>query len=288
MLKINTKQKLFLCAGLQSSGSTFISWCFLQRQDMNGFFDANNDILTDISPNIGQPYVWYKTTISCFRMSELVTYYEEAGWDVQPILVIRDPRHVWNSLAKKKYGRNGTTAEDPPLRMRMRRFKEDWEYFQTRGWPIIRFESFLMNPEVMLRETCKQAGLCWDASMVTWPKSPSEIADMRHGSRTFKVNRNQGLNITHKSESPHEFKNILSGDLKWLETEFKEFNRVNEYPAHLDISYEDSSNEDSRLIPQFFVTRRNKWKLRRKPFRWMAANFRTLIFPGGLSRNKKT
>src|SRR5581483_6442587 len=130
------KPKLYLCGGLQSSGSSYISWCFLQRQDMNGYFDANNDILKDILPTIGQPHVWYKTTISCFRLTELIAYYEDAGWDVYPILVIRDVRKVWNSLVRKKYGKNGTTAEDPPLRLRFRRFKEDWQYFKEKKLPI--------------------------------------------------------------------------------------------------------------------------------------------------------
>ena len=62
---------LYLCAGLQSSGSTLISWCFLQRRDMDGMLDADNDLLPQIDPAIGRPLVWYKTTLSCFRLSEL-------------------------------------------------------------------------------------------------------------------------------------------------------------------------------------------------------------------------
>lgn len=39
---------LLLCGGLQSSGSTVISWCFLQRPDTDGFLDADNDLLPPI------------------------------------------------------------------------------------------------------------------------------------------------------------------------------------------------------------------------------------------------
>ena len=112
---------LYLAAGLQSSGSTLVSWCFLQRPDMNGFLDADHDLLRDIPQDIGTPLAWFKMTISCFRLSEMAAHYEDAGWDVRPLLIVRDVRHVWNSLCRKPYGRNGTTAEDPPLRARMRR-----------------------------------------------------------------------------------------------------------------------------------------------------------------------
>lgn len=261
------KPKLFLCGGLQSSGSTFISWCFLQRKDMNGYFDANNDILTDISPKIGSPYVWYKTTLSCFRVSELVTYYEEAGWDVYPLLVIRDCRQVWNSLVKKKYGRDGTTAEDPPLRMRFRRFKEDWHYFREKNLPIICFESFVENPENILKKACEELKLAWDESMKTWPKRPQDIANIQHGSRTFKINRSKGLTASDKNFQLH-VENILPGDLVWLEKEFEEFNRENHYleRAH---TCSNKENQLQRSIPHFQVTRRNDWKLRHKPFRWL-------------------
>lgn len=272
MQLVANKPKLYLCGGLQSSGSTFISWCFLQRKDMNGFFDANNDILTELSPEIGTPLVWYKTTLSCFRMSELVSFYEDAGWEVFPLLIIRDCRQVWNSLVKKKYGRNGTTAEDPPLRMRFRRFKEDWEYFRLRSWPILRFENFLQEPETTLQKACEELNLPWDVSMKTWPKPPHAIANMQHGSRTFKINRNKGLTSTKVPEL--QTCNILPGDLIWLEKEFHEFNLCNNYIEHTNANILDEAKLNKRSIPQFLVTRRSDWKLRRKFFRWLIANVR--------------
>ena len=60
---------------------------------------------------------------------------------------MRDVRDTWASLLVKPYGVNGFTAEDPPLRLRFRRFKEDWELFQARDWPILRYESLLENHE---------------------------------------------------------------------------------------------------------------------------------------------
>ena len=60
---------LYLCAGLQSSGSTIVSWCFLQREDMDGVFDARNDVLPVI-PEMKPPRAWCKITISSFRSGE--------------------------------------------------------------------------------------------------------------------------------------------------------------------------------------------------------------------------
>ena len=42
--------RLFLCAGLQCSGSTLVSWCFLQRRDMDGVLDGEYDLLPRIAP----------------------------------------------------------------------------------------------------------------------------------------------------------------------------------------------------------------------------------------------
>src|SRR5581483_7930786 len=104
-------------------------------------------------------------------------------------------------------------AEDPSLRLRFRRFKEDWQYFKEKKLPIVRFESFLENPEIVLRNTCEQSQLMWDPGMLTWPKPVNEIADASHGSRTFKINRNQGLNISAPSpKSVPGNQNILQGD----------------------------------------------------------------------------
>ena len=62
---------LILCAGLQSSGTTLVSYSFLQRADTNGVLDADNDLLPALDPNLAQPYAWYKTTVSSFRLSEI-------------------------------------------------------------------------------------------------------------------------------------------------------------------------------------------------------------------------
>src|SRR4029078_2652914 len=93
-----TAQKtLLLCAGLQSSGTTLVSYCFLQRGDTDGVLDADNDLLPALDPGLAKPFAWYKTTISCFRLSEIAQYYRDAGWNVRSLLVIRDLRAVWAS-----------------------------------------------------------------------------------------------------------------------------------------------------------------------------------------------
>ena len=43
-------------AGLQSGGTTLISWCFLQRADTDGILDANNDVFADLPPSLPSPF----------------------------------------------------------------------------------------------------------------------------------------------------------------------------------------------------------------------------------------
>ncbi len=148
------RRPLFLCAGLQSSGTTLVSWCFLQRRDMDGVLDGYGDILAEIPRHLPVPCTWCKFTITAFRLRDMVMRYEDEGWDVRPLLVIRDVRTVFNSLIAKPYGRNGVTAEEPPLRLRLLRFRDDWELFQSRDWPMIRYESLVSEPEEALGQAC--------------------------------------------------------------------------------------------------------------------------------------
>jgi hypothetical protein len=266
----NSPPKLFLCAGLQSCGSTVVSWCFLQRHDMNGVLDGECDLLPQIAADLGKPLVWYKTTISSFRLSELMGHYQDLGWNVHPLLVVRDVRKVWSSLLTKPYGVNGFSAEDPPLRLRFRRFRDDWELFRARGWPILRYESLVEQPETTLRDACRVLNLGWDDSMLTWTKRTSEIADAGRGSESFKQTQGQNLAETLACYSSQKKKDepIGGGDLAWLETEFHAFNAANGYPFHAD-DCASPDDESSLKICNFQEMRRYRWELQRKPIRWL-------------------
>jgi hypothetical protein len=272
MTMANSARILYLAAGLQSSGSTLISWCFLQRRDMNGHLDADNEELAEIPASVGTPFVWYKTTISCFRLIHMMAHYQDLGWEVQPLLLVRDVRRVWDSLVAKPYGRNGTTANDPPLRVRLRRFKEDWEHFRKVGWPIVRFEDFLTAPEATLRDACEMLGLPWDAGMINWPKRPERIAHTKHGSQTFHETRSKSLAATIQPQS-NALRHTLAGDLKWLESEFLEFNHVNNYPINVPSSIA-SVRATQWLLPRYCVTREYERKQRKGPALWLGRKLR--------------
>ena len=245
-------KKLLLCVGPQSAGTSFISWCFLQRKDTDGVLDGFHDRL-GILPEVSTPYLWYKTTISSFRLNEMIQFYEAEGFEITPLLVVRDIRIVWNSLSKKTYGLNGLTAEDPPLRTRLLRFKQDWEFVRSENWPILRWESFIENPEQTLKAICKNMNLEWDSAMISWPKSWDEITSPINGSPTFKKNLEKGLKgslvLTQASEI-----SIGERDLSWLETTFSEYNNSLEYSSKLENVTPDSKYAQ----PTFEKTRRGK------------------------------
>lgn len=258
---------LYLCAGLQSSGSTIVSWCFLQRGDMDGVFDARNDVLPDI-PEVAAPLAWCKITISSFRFSEMKGHYEDEAFDVRPLLVVRDVRAVFNSILKKHYGSNGTTAEEPPLRMRLRRFKEDWLLFRERGWPVMRYETLIVEPEATLHKACEEMALPWDEAMLIWPKQKDDIAAPRHGSPTFRKSLGPTFKDTVKPTlADLRTGNIPPGDLEWLEAEFAEFNRAFSYIEHAPAAATGVSWEgrEKRAVPRWENTRRHRKS--QKPFR---------------------
>ena len=255
---------LYLCCGQQSSGSTLISWCFLQRDDMDGVLDCQYDFLPDTHyflpwlETLQDPRLrWYKHTIASFRATEVKAYLEDAGRRVVPLLVVRDVEAVWESLIRKSYGRNSTTAEDPPLRLRFRRFLEDWEYHRDQGLPILRFESFLSDPENSLRTACEAMGLTWNRAMLDWPKPESSIMDCRFGNVTFHESRgtNLGETLSTKASGTSKSAHISEADRAWLREVFAEYNRVNGYASEGATPTEDVPV----ATPDFRFSRRHRW-----------------------------
>jgi hypothetical protein len=265
---------LVLCGGLQSSGTTLISYCFLQRGDTNGVLDADNDLLPAIDPQLARPVAWYKTTISSFRLSEIARHYRDAGWDVRTLLVLRDLRAVWASLRKKSYGRNGITAEDPPLRLRVRRFIDDWQNAAGTGTVLLRYEDFVNSAETALQCVCGQLGLAWDPAMITWPKSAEEIADRKNGNGSFWNSRATNLLETlAQYDAKPDRQALPAAELEWLESEFRDFNKVSGYPSHWNVPTSEVPAPSAANEPRFEVTRRYKWETAQKPFRWLLSRF---------------
>jgi hypothetical protein len=256
------EKTLYLCSGLQGSGSSLISWCFLQRADMNGIFDTAHDMVPNIPEGLNARHAWCKITICSFRATELIDYFGGLGWAIRPLMVVRDVREIWASLTGKNYGRNGTTAEDPPLRIRMQRFHADWQRSVKEQWPTIRYESLVQEPIGTLKKVCQTLELPWDQGMADWPKSADQIADARYGNVNFLASRSGGLLGTIKPEFVGQIKGpIASRDLEWLETRFADFNRACDYPEHREVL----ADEEAFAQPSFEVTRRFVWKQQEKP-----------------------
>ncbi|MFH2046105.1 MAG: hypothetical protein ABIK92_13260 [Pseudomonadota bacterium] len=250
--KNDNKNEMILCTGMQSGGSTLVSWCFLQRPDMSGILDMWSEGIL-LMPYTNTELAWCKMTTSCFRWNEVADFYSDQGWRVRPLLVVRDVRSAYSSLRNKSYGLNGTTAEDPPLRIRFKRFLFDWQQFRENNWPIIRFESLITESEVVLRKCCEQLGISFIGDMITWPKPISEIEGVGVANETFKSTvYNGGLfKSILTSEVRTKTKGIAPKDMEWLESTFNEYNRENEYPLHVPLD-QPSEFPDH---PQYHVTK---------------------------------
>jgi hypothetical protein len=231
----NSKRRMILCGGLQSGGTTLISWCFLQRRDTDGVLDMENDIIQTTFDKAMQPICWVKMTVGAFRWLDLAELYRDLGWQPAPLLIVRDARSAYSSLIKHSYGFNGVTAEEPPLRMRFRRFLRDWELFQANGWPVIKFEDFLQDERTVLAEACRVLNLPWDEGMISWPKKPKEIAYTSDTNKTFMESIAKGGLLAAKlpDRAALSSDGLPPSELAWLEEVFARYNDVHHYPPHL-------------------------------------------------------
>jgi hypothetical protein len=235
---------------------------------MDGVVDARFDMLPQVPAKLSAPLTWVKFTVACFRFTEVSEYFEDQGWAVRPLLVVRDVRAVFNSLINKIYGRNGTTADDPPLRLRLRRFLDDWRVFRDRGWAMLRYEDLIADPEKTLQDACAALRLPWDEAMLTWPKAQEQIADAAFGNPTFVQSRGVGIRQTIRpSLAAVKTQNIPPADLEWIEREFAEMNRAMGYAEHVAPVAQDPSLP-SRAAPRFENTRRYERLLRKNRVRW--------------------
>lgn len=232
---------MILCAGLQSGGTTLISWCFLQRRDTNGVLDTPSDLIQPRFERVTEPIVWVKQTIASFRWLDLFETYRDLGWEPEPLLVVRDVRAAYSSLIRKSYGVNGTTAEDPPLRMRFRRFLIDWELFRAHGWPLIKFEDLIRDHRATLEKTCKELSLPWDEGMISWPKKPSEIAYGKDnwGKKSIQESFEKSIQkgnlaaATMQDRAEMRLDNLPGSELRWLEETFSDYNSFHHYPKEV-------------------------------------------------------
>lgn len=254
----NAPIKMLLCAGLQSSGTTLVSWCFLQRRDTNGVLDMRHDCLYTSLPEITEPNLWVKMTIGAFRWQDAAEVYRDLGWDVTPLLVVRDVRAVFASLMTKSYGFNGNTAEEPPLRMRFRRFLRDWELFRIHSWPIFKFEDVVTDGEDALKRCCEALALEWDPAMTEWPKTPADVAQMSSGNATFMSRLDRGsLHLAmDKEKASFDADHVPASEMAWLDSVFAEYNTYHGYPLHVtDVG---PPQPGWILRPQFEGTKRQR------------------------------
>lgn len=231
------EHRMILCGGLQSGGTTLISWCFLQRQDTDGVLDMANDVLRVEFSQATAPVLWIKMTVGAFRWLDVAEVYRDLGWRVEPLLIVRDARAAYESLMRKDYGVNGTTAEQPPLRLRFRRFLHDWDLFRANGWPIVKYEDFVADERAVLCQICERLGLPWDEGMLTWPKKTlAQIAySGPEANETFAKSLAKGSLAAAKLSAKAEVKlqHLPATELQWLEETFATYHAFHGYPASI-------------------------------------------------------
>ncbi len=108
--------------------------------------------------------------------------------------------------------------------------------------------------------------------MLTWPKAAERIADPKNGNGTFWNSRGTSLLETLGQYHDRPIEKLLpAAELDWLESEFRDFNKVSGYPLHWNATAADELTDVAVQEPRFEVTRRYKWETAQKPFRWLLA-----------------
>jgi len=228
-------RRLYLCGGLEESGASLVSWCFWQRAEMRALIALAGDMLPGFQPAPDGRATWMMAALSSFRLSEMTHHYRDLGWDVHPLLVVRDLRAVWAALVQKPALHNGLTAEDPPLRVRFRRFVEDWELFRGRRWPMVRVEDLMSDAQRALRETCDRLELPWHDVMHRWPRPLAPLTDAALPDAGFHRLRGPNLPETLMNYAREPLPDaVAAADLEWLQTDFRQFNVENNYPPVLE------------------------------------------------------
>ena len=265
---------MILCAGMQSGGTTLLSWCFLQRRDTDGELDMANDCIRLAFDRASAPIVWCKMTVGAFRWLDVAEVYSDLGWRPEPVLVVRDVRAVLASLMRKPYGHGGKTGDRPPLRVRLRRFLRDWELFRSHGWPIIKFERFVSDPRAVLQEACLALGLTWDEGMLSWPRDLADIAYPSPLANTTFVTSigNGGLEESIlASDEQIDISAVPPAELEWLEETFLAYNEVHQYPLRLPrgpaLNYSHRPGPRAVALHERMLEAERKWEASRESAR---------------------
>ena len=225
-----TKKTIFFCSGMASGGTTLVSWCFLQRSEMDGALDVAGNRPIAV-PRVSTPYIWYKMCIRSFRWMEMAAIFEQWGYqDIRPLLVVRDVRAALASLEDKPYGRKSFAP-----RIRCLRFLEDWRLFKDKGWPMLRYETLIEQPRDTLRAACESMGLEWSEAMMTFPKRKENLAYCEHGNDSFFASlSSMGLEATvlgyRKMAAQRPFQGLAHADVVWLDKVFSSYNAYHDYP----------------------------------------------------------
>lgn len=195
--RVERPRTLYLCGGMQSSGTTLVSMCFLQRDDMDGVYDMDNPFIQQDFSKVFTKRVWVKMTIGSFRLAELVNLYSAQGWDVRPILVIRNEGEILASLKNKWYGLDGCTGDDPPLLVRLLRYRHDIQDCADLGWTKLDYAELIERPEEALRSSCVSMGLEWDPRMSDWSVDPTAFAYPSDGNLSLRESFQDGQGLLH-------------------------------------------------------------------------------------------
>ena len=220
-------------------------------------------------PPLDKPLGWYKNTIGSFRLSELISHYEDEGWAVSPLLIIRDVRDTWASLSPSPIGVNGFTAEDPPLRLRFRRFKEDWELSVPR---VGRFCVTRVSWRTTRRPCGRHAGGWRFLGRLDVALDQASQPDCRRQSwqRFLLANSRPEPCRNPGGIPPGRRKKPSSAAATWpgSKTSFAPSMRKTTIPSTLPLAPK-RDDQSSLPICSFQELRRYGWEIQRKPIRWL-------------------
>lgn len=243
-MEANVKN-LRLLIGLQSGGSSLLSYCICRHSKVQGVFDGFHDRLISVNFLEANSINFIKFTCASYSPSEVISYYESAGYAVSAVILTRSLDEVYQSLKTKPYGYSSVYSDFPPLFIRFLRFTSfATGLFNVENQKIkfVDYDEFLKKPRHCLEEILRFYGFSFCPRVIEFYDKDADNF-LTNGNESFK--KSIGLNIE-STILNYNVRGVRDG-LMPSNYRCKLFDDYQKSFGYRELVYEGEAHNDSKL-----------------------------------------